>query len=35
MGMEDVDGQKALRVSEAAVLEETKIVRLEPVENRR
>jgi hypothetical protein len=35
MGMEDVDGQKTLKISDTAMLEETKIVRLEPVENRR
>jgi L-ascorbate metabolism protein UlaG (beta-lactamase superfamily) len=34
MGMEDVDGQKTLKVSEAAVVEETKIVQLEPIEDR-
>jgi L-ascorbate metabolism protein UlaG (beta-lactamase superfamily) len=35
MGMEKVDGQTILKVSKSAVLEETKIVLLEPVENRR
>jgi L-ascorbate metabolism protein UlaG (beta-lactamase superfamily) len=35
MGIEDVNGQKVLKVSESGVLEETKIVLLEPVEDRR
>jgi L-ascorbate metabolism protein UlaG (beta-lactamase superfamily) len=34
MGMEKVDGQETLRVSESTVLEETRIVLLEPVGNR-
>jgi hypothetical protein len=35
MGMQDVDGQQTLKVSESGVLEETKIVLLEPVESSR
>lgn len=34
MGMQDVDGQRTLKVSEAAVVEETKIVQLEPIGDR-
>jgi L-ascorbate metabolism protein UlaG (beta-lactamase superfamily) len=35
MGMEDVGGQETLKVSESSVVEETRIVLLEPVKNRR